>query len=162
MAKIRADVRRSVAEDRESHPKYVPPPAKDRRPGTGLIEFEELSYLNAHWNDWSNSEQLTSHRKIIGPFIVKAKQFILNVVWEHILKGYLDREKQFHMHLVRYLNESARYIDRRDHDIFWELVHKMDNDVSGLNERTDRLFDEAFSAVRELQDEAGKRANNGR
>jgi hypothetical protein len=162
MARIREEVRRSSREDQANYPKYVPPAAEDRRPGKGLIEFEELSYLNAHWNDWSNSEELRSHRRLIGPLIVKAKQFILNVVWEHILKGYLDREKQFQMHLVRYLNESARYIDRRDSEIFWQVVQKADNDVSGLNERMDRLFDEAFVSIQKLEATACQRSVNGR
>ena len=161
MAQIRAEVRRAVSEDRANYPQYFPP-AVEKKPGSGLVEFEELRYLNSHWNDWSSSEQLTSHRRFIGPFIVRAKQFILNVVWEHILKGYLDREKQFQMHLVRYLNESARYIDKKDYDIFWQLVQKMDNDVEGLNDRMDRLFNEAYSAIQFLEAELYKKESPAR
>ena len=151
MAQIRAEVRKAVAEDKASYPKYVPPEQSNRPAGQTLIEFEELSYLNQHWNDWSSTEHLSSHRPIVGRFIVRAKQFILNVVWQYILKGYLDRERQFQMQLVRFLNDNARYVDRRDYEIFWQLIKKIDSDVAALNERTDRLFKECLNTIEVLE-----------
>ena len=162
MERIRADVKQSLAANGAAVPKYVPPPSEGALDGRALIDFDELNYLNAHWHDWSVAEDISSHRKLLGPFIVRAKRFVMNVLWQYLLKGYLEREKQFQMQLVRYLNANARYVDSRDYKIFWEVVKKMDNDVSALNERMDRLIDKLHSNILALESEIDQKAANGR
>lgn len=163
MERIRREVKASNAEERANYPRYVPPPGSDERSaGLPLIDYDELNYLNAHWHNWAVSEELTSHRKIIGPLIVRAKKFIIDLVWQYVLKGYLEREKQFQMQLVRYLNANARYVDNRDYEIFWQLIKKMDGDVEALNTRMDRLVDALHGKILELDARKERSVVNGR
>ena len=163
MERIRTEVRETIGEERAKYPRYVPPAAADERSaGLPLIDYEELNFLNAHWHDWTITEELSSHRKFIGPIVVRAKRFIINVIWQYLLKGYLEREKQFHMQLVRYLNANARYVDNRDYEIFWQLIKKMDNDVEAMNNRVDRLVDALHGQLMVLESQNERRAANGR
>ena len=161
MERIRSDVKASLSGEGTSYPKYVPPSSDGALDGRALIDFDELNYLNAHWHDWSVAEDISSHRRIVGPVIVRAKRFVMNVLWQYLLKGYLEREKQFQMQLVRYLNANARYTDARDYKIFWEVVKKMDNDVSALNERMDRLVDKLHSNLMALESDIDRKIGNG-
>lgn len=105
------------------------------------VHSEELSYLNAHWSDWSQSPSITSHRKFFGPIIVKLKSKLVHLFWKYLLKDYFERERQFQMNLVRYLNNQAKYNDKRFGDLFWDVIKKVDADVEGLNERIDLAND---------------------
>ncbi len=152
MRRIREDVRLTIKNERAEFPKYIPPaPEDNRNPGTALIDFEELNYINSHWHNWCVTEELNSHRKYFGKLVVKAKRFIIGIVWQYILKGYLEREQQFNMQLVRYLNANARHVDNRDYENFWQLIRKMDNDVAALNDRMDRLIDVLDSRISSLE-----------
>jgi hypothetical protein len=162
MERIREQVRASVATDRASYPRYSPPSTKESNSGSALIESDELSYLNAHWHDWMLAEDVVSHRPIIGRFIVRAKRFVIDAVWHYVLKGYLAREKQFQMQLVRHLNTAAQHVDKRDYDNFWQLIKKIDNDVTALNERMDFLFNRLHSQVSFLETEFEQKTANGR
>lgn len=116
-----------------------------------LLYREELNYLNAHWHDWSGAWEVTSHRPVVGRFITKMKRFFLGVVWKYLLKDYMERERQFHMNLVRHLNETAKYIDTRDSEIFWQLVNKIDVDIENSGNRIDRIVDEVRAALVGMQ-----------
>lgn len=149
MERIRSEVRAAAMkrDDRFGSPSAYPRPvgAGAAAPGafSPIIYREELRYLNDNWHSWVTPEAPVSHRRFYGRFIVRAKRFVLDAVWNYILKGYFERERQFQMNLVRFLNELARHVDQRDADVFWQLVKKLDNDIVGVNERTDLLFDDA-------------------
>ena len=117
-----------------------------------ILYSNELNYLNANWHNWNSATEITSHRRFVGYFIVKAKKFFVDLVWNYILKGYFERERQFHMHLVKHLNATARYIDSRNEEIFWQLIEKIDNDISAVVERADHLFQHSVSRVRATQE----------
>ena len=151
MAGIREKVRASLAEDKNSYPRFTPTSVSQASMDTALIDYDELNFMNAHWHDWSVAEEITSHRPLIGRFIVKAKRFVIDALLNHVLKGYFERERQFHMQLVRYLNANARYVDNRDYRNFWQLAQKVDNDVAAMNKRVDHLFDTAFSSMQALE-----------
>ena len=149
MERIRSEVRAASMkrDDRFGPPSPYPRPigAAAAAPGSfsPIIYREELRYLNDNWHSWVTPEDPVTHRRFYGKLIVRVKRFILDAVWNYILKGYFERERQFQMNLVRFLNELARHVDQRDADVFWQLVKKLDNDIVGVNERTDLLFDEA-------------------
>lgn len=122
-----------------------------------LLYSEELNYLNANWQNWVTPTEITSHRFLIGPIIVRAKRFLFNFIWKYILKGYFESERQFHMNLVRHLNASARYVEGRNSEIFWELVKKIDHDISEVNTRFDQLFDLGNMTLRATRHELEER-----
>ena len=141
MRELRDEVKRSAEArriERSSKVNFTPAGGE----GTGpLIERAELAYLNSHWGDWAVSEEISSHRKILGPIIVGFKRFLVKTLWQSLLKGYLERQRQFNMHLIRYLNDSAKHTDKQDYDNFWQLNEKVDADIKTLNEKVDALFE---------------------
>ncbi len=150
---IRLSVKEAARNEKQKYPKYNPATQYHHDDNTALIDYEELNYLNAHWHDWAQAVEVTSHRKYLGKIILKAKRFIIDVVWTYMLQGYLEREKAFFMNMVRYLNSNARYIDNRDYKNFWQLANKVDNDISGINDRMDVLYENANAKIIELQAE---------
>ena len=94
-----------------------------------------------------------SHRPVIGKIILGAKNFVISSVWKYVIGKYFVNERTFHHNLVRYLNENARYIDRRDTEVFEHLFNKINSDIKALNERMDRLFDLAASERIALSEE---------
>ena len=158
MARIRKDAKEFVAESGRKPIKVQPRAASEHGGKHSPVQYsEELNYLNAHWSDWAEATQITSHRKIVGPIIVRIKRFFVDLVWNYLLKGYFERERQFQMHLVRFLNQTAKYVDDRDAEIFWELVNKIDSDISGLNERVDRIYDEIIATTRSVEQDLTQR-----
>jgi len=114
-----------------------------------LLNSEELRYLNANYNyaPRLNLDQITSHRPgIIGRFIVKGKRKLLSVMWD-VFKDYFAAEREYQANLVRYLNDVSKYVDSRDASNFWELVRKIDVDVSRALERIERINDEISASV---------------
>ncbi|MCC6953288.1 MAG: class I SAM-dependent methyltransferase [Deltaproteobacteria bacterium] len=122
-----------------------------------VIFSEDLNYLNSHWHDWHVAGELSTHRRLVGRFILRAKRFILDVVWTYLLKDYVDRERTFQMNLVRFLNATAKYIDARDKNLFWELIQKVDHEISGVNERTDELVNVVDSTQRTIERDLARR-----
>ena len=146
MARIRRQVQSDISSEKSSTKPYVSPttPFSDGN-ASPLLYSEELNFLNANWHNWNKRTDITSHRKILGPIIVRLKRFLADIAWNYLLKDYFENERRFQMNLVRHLNSSARYIDARDSRIFWQLVNKLDNDVKAINERADKLFDELYA-----------------
>jgi len=139
-------------------PKIAPRPLGPMQVGaeaSPVIYSDELNYLNAHWGDWAEPSHFTSHRPIIGRFLVRVKRKLQNFLLGSLFKDYLEKEKCFSMNLVRFCNETARYIDSRDKQIFWQLVTKLDREVKNLEMRGDSLImalvDEVRSAEVEQQ-----------
>ncbi|MCC6219766.1 MAG: methyltransferase domain-containing protein [Deltaproteobacteria bacterium] len=156
MARIRGEVRERLLHDSTSFDavnRNVPIKKVGRSAVSPLLYSEELNYLNANWQHWTSTAAVTSHRKLLGPLIVRIKRFLIDAIWNYILKDYFERERKFNMHLVRFLNESARYVDTRDAEIFSQVIEKIDCDVAGLIERSDRVYDEARSTLARIENE---------
>src|SRR5262249_40409247 len=130
-------------------PKKIPEMGKSAV--SPLLYSEELNFLNANWHNWRPTTQITSHRRSLGPIIVRIKRFLTQAVWNSLLREYFDRERAFSANLVRFLNSTARYIDTRDTEIFWQLIRKIDNDTAGGDERLSQLFDQLDSTIRTIE-----------
>lgn len=112
-----------------------------------ILYSEELNYLNANWANFNPVASLSSHRRVIGPWIVRMKRLIIDFLWNNLFRSYFEHERDFNMQLVRHLNRSARYIDARDKEIFWQIIKKVDSDVEMLIERIDTLFTSALATA---------------
>jgi len=122
-------------------------------PSSPILYSDELNFLNANWQNWAEPTEPKSHRKLVGPLVVRFKRFIGNIIWNSFLSGYFNREREFQMQLVRHLNNSARYIDARDKELFWQLIKKIDSDVSGVLRRADRTHFELGERLKRLEAE---------
>ena len=157
MAEIRERVKSEVAAAKDSPKAFRGKPADfaagaTRRAGE-LLHSEELRYLNQHYaavfGPRLRMEQVTSHRAgIIGRAIVSLKRKILAVVWDHLLKDWVHEQREYQVNLLRFLNDSSKYIDARDAGNFWELIKKIDYDITGALERIERIADASSASVR--------------
>jgi hypothetical protein len=156
MDRIRERVRAKASEAKGTS--FVPTrPAESsgqRRAGE-LLHSEELRYLNGNYQFARlNAEAIQSHRPgLIGRVIVKCKRKILQLIWDGLLKEYFSNEREYQAHLVRFLNDIAKYTDARDAQNFWELVRKIDVDTTKAIERVERFADEAHGDVRRAERE---------
>jgi len=135
--KIDIEIKDGASDLTDSIPHYVP--KNSYSSDTALIHSEELNYLNENWSSWAFQSEITSHRRVVGPIIVKIKKFFITSIWNFVLRDYFERERNFQMNLVKHLNNSAKYVDERVEKIFWQLVEKVDQDIKGLNDRVDKL-----------------------
>ena len=146
MAQIRRDASSSARAAAGDVPPYQPlkrmPPTAENRP---LMYADELNYINAHYRDWFDSEPTASHRPVIGKVITAVKSRLRRFLRTALLPDYYQRQEEFLANLVRHLNENARYNDNRLYQIFWELTHKLDQDIAGVNARCDRAIDEVLA-----------------
>ena len=69
----------------------------------------------------------------------------------NLFKEYFQKESQCIAHLVRFLNQSTRYHEKKRADNFWTLIKKIDSDIQGVNERTDMLVEKLISEVNSLK-----------
>ena len=155
MAGIRQKVREDLKNGRPTVPGFRPSsPAQSGSAASTIVLSPELQYLNAHWCDWLQAEEPpVSHRPVLGKIVLGAKNFVIQTVWKYIFGKYFERERVYQHNIVRFLNETAYYVDRRDSEVFDHLFQKIDADIKALNERMDRLFDLAASENLALQDE---------
>lgn len=104
-----------------------------------LLENINKGYLYPTLCDFN---QVTTPKKgLIGKVIILVKKRIYKFV-VGILSNYLKAEKQHELNIVRFLNETVKYIDKRDSDVFFNLIRKIDQDVISLNRRIEEAFDE--------------------
>lgn len=153
-----ADIRKRIAEDlastRDKARPFVSYSADTNgasRKAGEILNSEELRYLNQNYSFGLrlNLDSIKSHRPgFIGKFIIKAKRKLLSVLWENLLKDYLNSEKEFNANLVRLLNDVAKYVDARDASNFWELIRKIDYDTNRATERIERHSDEIGATLR--------------
>lgn len=119
-----------------------------------ILYSEELNFLNANWANFNPVMTLSSHRSLVGPWIVRIKRWIINFFWNNLYRSYFEHEREFNMHLVRHLNDSARYIDARDKEIFWQIIQKLDSEVKTLTERIDYLFTSALATAQSAEQDS--------
>lgn len=162
MKEIRAKIRESAHELRDKREVFRPfeiDNSNSKVKAGDILHSDELSYLNQNYNYMPSLEleKVQSHRfGFFGKFLVKLKRKVLVTVWEFILKDYFERERQFQAKLVKLLNDQVKYNDARDADNFWELIRKIDVDVSNLSTRFDEIQDEYLSSLQSLE----KKFNN--
>lgn len=111
MAEIRGKILREVPKGQAVLNTAVRPPVTPRRFHEAMTHSEELHFLNTHWHNWGTGAPVVSHRRFLGRIIVKVKSYFVNLIHNHLLKDYFEHERQFQMHLVRYLNETAKRVD---------------------------------------------------
>lgn len=144
MAEIRARVKADSEAGRDGNEPYKPAPADgiggSRKAGE-LLHSEELRHLNQYLINATtlNLDAIASPRSgLLGKFAVMFKRKVLGIVWEHLFKDFWDYQKN----VVRFLNDVSKYVDARDASNFWELIRKIDYDVSKALERIERIADE--------------------
>lgn len=154
MAKIRERVKRFSVESKDERKPFAAMPvdgAKGERRAGEMVHSEELKYLNRH-HAFSlqrvSPEKITSHRKFLGPIIVRCKRKLLSLLWDHLLKDYFQAEKEFNSNLVRFLNDFSKYTDSRDASNFWDLIRKIDYDINKALTRIERINDEQMASIR--------------
>ncbi|MCB0322933.1 MAG: hypothetical protein KDD69_05145, partial [Bdellovibrionales bacterium] len=162
MARIRAQVKAELEQSGARTDRYIPPSPKTfEGKSSPILYSDELNYLNANWSNWLEGAEFTSHRPVIGAIILKCKRALRRLLVDSLFREYFERERRFHMELVKQLNATARYVDSRDAELFWQLVQKVDNDIAGINERTDRLFDDAVAEAAARDSELANRIEQG-
>ncbi len=133
-------------------------PQNARKSGE-LLNSEELRYLNTHYSYSTELEleKIVSHRPgLIGKLVVTVKRKLLSFLWNRVLRQYFEREREYQAHVVRFLNDSAKYIDARDGANFWELIRKIDYDVTKALERIERINDEQTASMRMIERRFGE------
>ena len=145
---IKAEVISSLSDAESRFPlKTAGRPSPGSNTSTPLYMSDELNYLNANWRGWPIKPELSTHRGFLGRLALRAKRYLLNLVWNGFFAEYFKREEAFQQHLVQFLNKQARYSDARDAEIFWQLIDKLDGDISALNRKCDALHDEVFASL---------------
>jgi O-antigen chain-terminating methyltransferase len=117
--------------------------ATERKAGE-LRDSEHLRFLNLHHARvlGLSAGSIQSHRTgLAGRFVVAIKRRLM--VWlADLLKEHQQQEIEYRAHLVRYLNQVASYGDARDSTLFWELIHKIDTDVTNAVRRIEAIYTE--------------------
>ena len=153
MARIKAEVKAELGDVRARFPRPAAAAMNTSDHSTSPVLYaEELDFMNAEWRGWPVRPKITTHRKYIGAAFVRVKEYLVHLVWDIMFKDYFQREERFHRQLVRYLNKNARYIDARDAEVFWQLVQKVDSDISAINDKCDRLHDEVFASLSMIEE----------
>lgn len=152
MERIRGEVRSTFV---DGHGRFPKPPLSTAKlfDGTKIPLFHcvELNSLHAGWTDWLIKPEFSSHRRGIGGSIVRAKQYAVRFVLEICFKGFFQKLYDFNWNVVQFCTRSAHYIDARDAEIFWQLIHKLDNDIQAINDKCDRLYSEVLATLQMVE-----------
>lgn len=124
-----------------------------------LLRSEYLKNVNQNYSfalGLMNLNKVTTPRKgFLGKIILKIKRRIQKFL-AGMLSNYINDQINFNADTVRFLNEIARYVDKRDNYIFLELIRKIDIDLESLNRKLDELSDAQnvieASAKKELEE----------
>ena len=168
MRTIRERVLKEMESGKDKRLPFQPRPADPNDPTASrkageLLGSEELRYLNAnHAHSYTlDTSWISSHRPgVLGKLIVKLKRKIFTYVWDNFIRHYYAREREYNVNLVRFLNEACHYIDGRDAAIFWELIRKIDVDVTRALERIERIADEQTATLRSTEKQLLEELNN--
>ena len=147
MAEIRQDVKRSLRQEKTTSQQEEDLIAGDLR------NSEELRYLNGNYSFGNklNPDTITSHRPWpIGPTIVFFKKQFLKVAW-HFFQDYFSAEREYNMNLLRFLNQTSKYVDERDAANFWHLISKVENELTTAKDKIDRVSDDTTASLRGLE-----------
>jgi O-antigen chain-terminating methyltransferase len=158
MEQIRERVREDARKHRDTMPPLMPTAARfsdEKGIKAGQLQHsEDLRFINlnyAYETKLSTSSIVTHRSGFVGALVVKVKRKFLSFLRNAFFNEYLQAERQFQEHVVRYLNDVGRYIDARDGQLCGELVRKVDCDVSRVAEKLNRVDDEKSAAIFSLE-----------
>jgi len=150
MSELRSEIER-VANSGESRvAPFFPLKPKGKSPSP-LSSSEDLLELNLAFPNVLRAPQFTSHRPVIGKFIVLAKKLTIGLIWKRLVIPSLQGEREFLSHLIKYLNFSSQAVDQKFGQVFWDLIRKIDIDVQGVNERVERVANELDGTIRTIE-----------
>lgn len=159
MKRIKDDIDSAVKDGRSAVSKYYPlKPKQFLHDYPPLSSAEELARINQIYQTLYQLPKFESHRPFVGKFISKVKLGIFNFLWTGLLGEYLQTERNFNEQLVRYLNLSSQTTDFKFGSLFSELIRKIDIDMQGTNDRTDRLISSLDSTVRTIENQISTRS----
>jgi O-antigen chain-terminating methyltransferase len=157
MSEIRARVSAELAENPERAKPFKSFTAQENTEGSArageIVHSEELHFLNKNWSTSPPPDlsHIVSHRKgPVGKLVVKVKKWLLNSLWDALLRDRFDAQNAYNMRVVQLLNKTSRYIDDRDASAFWELVRKIDYDTAKALNRIEKIADEQGGDLRTL------------
>jgi O-antigen chain-terminating methyltransferase len=148
MQALRSEIEAAAAE--LDLPEYFPLKKKgsDLPP---ISTSDDLNYLNREYSSLFSEPQFSSHRPVVGKALVLLKRLTLGQFWKRVVPMCLEREKQFVLRLVKHLNFASQATDAKIGQIFWQLIGKIDSEVQGVNERTDRVVAELDGTIRAIE-----------
>jgi len=162
MEEIREKVKSEISQNGSDRNVEFKPSIVEVKAGA-LLHSQDLRAINQQYTYGAQFDESTikSHRKgFVGRVIVGLKRKLYRKLWDGLLRDYMSKEREFQSSIVRFLNETARYIDARDSSIFWGLNHKVDVDVTKSVERADRLYDEFQGSLTSLKSELVELTNS--
>lgn len=112
---------------------------------------DDLAFLNSEYSKLFSEPQFSSHRPRLGKLLVAFKRITLGQLWKRVVSTCFEREKQFILRLVKHLNFASQATDSKFGQIFWQLIKKIDDEVQGVNERTDRVIAELDGTIRSIE-----------
>jgi hypothetical protein len=158
MKRIKENIDLAVKDGRSAVSKYYPlKPKQFLHDYPPLSSAEELAKINQLYQQLYLTPKFESHRPVFGKVISKLKSKVFNFLWTGLLGDYLQVERSFNEQLVRYLNLSSQTTDFKFASLFAELIRKIDIDMQGTNDRTDRLMSSLDSTVRTIESQLSHR-----
>jgi hypothetical protein len=91
----------------------------------------ELEYLNRHWSLFDPLSEMRSHRRLLGPFVLRFKWMFRRLVLG-VLDRYFEKERLLLLELVRFNNALAERCDR--------LLREVTERTKAVAERNDLLL----------------------
>lgn len=156
MLEIRAKIKAEASKDKlrpfkPYQASATDPSKKDTRT---IMQSEDLAFINnrrTYSEDILKPGRISSHRQGIGRYIAKLKQYFAKGLIKHVFPDYFNAEQEFHLHLVKFLNDMARHVHGHDTHYFWELVRKIDYDVNKALTRIERINDQQDASLRSTE-----------
>jgi Methionine biosynthesis protein MetW len=102
-------LRRDIAADADAPAADASSPEADQLPA--IASRAELEYLNRHWQLFDPLSEMRSHRRLLGPLVLRCKWLLRRLVLG-VLDRYFEKERFFLLELVRFNNALAERSDR--------------------------------------------------
>lgn len=144
MGQIRNKLKSDLVAQQEAQAKYeslqVLSDPQVKKQSRDLLYSKELKYLNVNHTfplTVFNPAKITSHRGKIGKWIVKFKRIFVKIIWSGVLAEFLNAQKDYNAHLVRFLNDVSKFVNWRNTTNFNQLAHKIDHDLNSVYEKVE-------------------------
>ena len=103
-------------------------PPVDADPLPAISSRPELEYLNRHWSLFDPLSEMRSHRRLLGPLVLRFKWAFRRLVLG-VLDRYFEKERLLLLELVRFNNALAERSDR--------LLRELTERTKAVAERND-------------------------